>query len=144
MTTILDFLKLIKRSKYWYRCFLSFPNFEWEIENNNELAYHITNIDLKSLCIRNLKKIAVGHLNINSIINRFDFLAHQIFIEINSLSKKKRLLSCSYNPTKMQISNHLSELSKSTDLYLTKYDQLLNAGIEDSFITNFCASYNLI
>ena len=110
----------------------------------NELAYQITNIDLKSLCIRNLKKIAVGHLNINSIINRFDFLAHQIVIEINSLSKKKQLLSCSYNPTKMQISNHLSELSKSTDLYLTKYDQMLNAGIDDSFITNVCASYNLI
>ena len=48
----------------------------------------------------------------------------------------------------MQISNHLAELSKNTDLYLTKYDQLLflgdfNAGVEDSPVKNFCSSYNL-
>ena len=43
-------------------------------------------------------------------------------------NKKKWLLSCSYNPTKMHISNHLAELSKGTDLYLTKYDQLLFLG----------------
>ena len=47
----------------------------------------------------------------------------------------------------MQISNHLAKLSKNTDLYLTKYDQLLflgdvNAGVEDSPVTNFCFSYN--
>ena len=47
----------------------------------------------------------------------------------------------------MQISNHLAELSKNTDLYLTKYDQLLflgdfNAGVEDSFVKKFCSSYN--
>ena len=50
------------------------------------------------------------------------------FLEINLRNKKKWLLSCSYNPTKMQISNHLAELSKNTDLYLTKYDQLLFLG----------------
>ena len=44
------------------------------------------------------------------------------FVEINLRNKKKWLLSCSYNPTKMQTSNHLAELSKSTDLYLTEYD----------------------
>ena len=70
------------------------------------------------------------------------------FVEINLRNKKKWLLSCSYNPTKMQISNHLAELSKNTDLYLTKYDQLLflgdfNAGVEDSSVKNFCSSYNL-
>ena len=36
-----------------------------------------------------------------------------LFVEINLRKKKKWLLSCSYNPTKMQISNHLAELSKS-------------------------------
>ena len=70
------------------------------------------------------------------------------FVEINLRKKKKWLLSCSYNPTKMQISNHLAELSKNTDLYLTKYDQFLflgdfNAGVEDSSVKNFCSSYNL-
>ena len=44
------------------------------------------------------------------------------FVEINLRNKKKWLLSCSYNPTKTQISNHLAELSKNTDLYRTKHD----------------------
>ena len=35
------------------------------------------------------------------------------FVEINLPNKKEWLLSCSYNPTKMQISNHVAELSKS-------------------------------
>ena len=48
----------------------------------------------------------------------------------------------------MQISNNLAELGKITDLYLTKYDQLLflgdfNAGVEDSYVKIFCYSYNL-
>ena len=45
---------------------------------DNEIVDHITNADLKSLRIRNLNKIVVGHLNINSIRNKFDFLAHQV------------------------------------------------------------------
>ena len=66
-------------------------------------------------------------------------------MEINLRGNKKWLLSCSYNPKKVQISNHLAELSKSTDLYLTKYDQLMflgdfNAGVEDSANKNFCSS----
>ena len=41
----------------------------------------------------------------------------------------------------MQISNHYTELSQSTDLYLTKYDQLLflgdfNVGVEGSSVKN--------
>ena len=50
------------------------------------------------------------------------------FVEVNLHKKKKWLLICSYNPTKIQISNHPAELSKSTDLCLTKYDQLLFLG----------------
>ena len=64
------------------------------------------------------------------------------FVEINLRNKEKWLLSCSCNPMKMQISNHLAELNKSNDLYLTIYDQLLfladfNAGVEDSFFKIF-------
>ena len=135
-------------------------------EMDNKIVDHITKADLKSLRIRNLNKIVVGHLNINSIRNKFDFLAHQVkvsfdilmisktkldesfppsqffldgysvpfrfdrngndggillyirddlpsnlllmnkkiegsFVEINLRNKKKWLLSCSYNPTKM-------------------------------------------
>ena len=67
------------------------------------------------------------------------------FVEINLRKKKNWLLSCSYNPTKMQISNHFAELSKTTALDLTKYDQLLflrdfNPGVEDSYVKNFCSS----
>ena len=70
------------------------------------------------------------------------------FVKINLRNKKKWLLSSSYNPTKMQISDHPAELSKNTDLYLTKYDQLLflgdfNAGVEDSSVKIFCSNYNL-
>ena len=162
-------------------------------EVNNKLFNHTSNKDLQSLLIRNLNKIVVGHLNINSIKNKFDFLAHQVqgnidilmmsetkldesfpvgqflldgysvpfrsnrdgnggsillfiredipskllpmnnnigdfFVEINLRNKKKWLLSWSYNPKKALILNHLAELSKNIDLYLTKYDQLLFLG----------------
>ena len=179
-------------------------------EIDNEVVYHITNTDLKSLCIRNLNKVVVGHLNVNSVRNKFDFLPHHVkgkiniliiseteldesfptgqflldgysvpfrfdrnasgggillsiredipskllsvnknidgfFVEINLC---KWLLSCSYNPTKRQISNHLAELGKNTDLYLNKYDQLLflgdfNKGVEETYVKLFCSSYNL-
>ena len=70
------------------------------------------------------------------------------FVEINLRNKKKWLLSCSCNPKKALISNHLAELSKSADLRLTKYGQLLflgdfNARVEDSSVKNFCSSFNL-
>ena len=68
------------------------------------------------------------------------------FVEIN---KKKWLLSCSYNPKKALISNHLAELSKNFDLHLTNYYQLLflndsNAGVEDSSVRNFRSCFNLM
>ena len=137
-------------------------------ENDHEIVDHINNTE------QNLNKIVVGHLNINSISNNFDFLAHQVprnidilmisetnfdesfsagqfllddysvffhfdrsgngvaillyiregkpskllslnknteifFVEINLRNKKKWTLSGSYNPLKMQISNHLAE-----------------------------------
>ena len=70
------------------------------------------------------------------------------FVEINLRNKKKWLLSNSYNPKKAITSNHLAELSKNIDLYLSKYDQLLfsgdfNAGVKDSSVKNFCSSFNL-
>ena len=46
-------------------------------ETDNEIVDHITNADLKSYRRRKLNKIVVGHLNINSIRNNFDFLAQQ-------------------------------------------------------------------
>ena len=42
---------------------------------DNEIVDHSTNINLKPLRRRNLNKVVVGHLNINSIRNNFSFLA---------------------------------------------------------------------
>ena len=69
-------------------------------------------------------------------------------MEINLRNKKKWLLSCSYNSKKTLLSNHIAELSKSFDLFTTKYERLLflgdfNAGMEESSIKIFCSNFNL-
>ena len=70
------------------------------------------------------------------------------FVEINLRNKKKWLISCSYNSPKTSLSNHIVALSKSLDLFTTKYERLLflgdfNAGMEDSSIKIFCSNYSL-
>ena len=47
-------------------------------EIDNKTVEHITNIGLKSLRIRNLNEIVVGHLNINLIRNKVNFFAYQV------------------------------------------------------------------
>ena len=79
-------------------------------------------------------------LGIENIIEAF-------FVEIN-LHKKKWLISCSYDPNKALIVNHMALLSRSVDIYITKYDNLLflsdfNAGLEDASIKKFCLAYSL-
>ena len=51
----------------------------------------MTNIHLKSIRIRNLNKIVIGHLNINSLRNKFDFLVTQVkgYIDILMISETK-------------------------------------------------------
>ena len=75
-------------------------------------------------------------------------LIEGFFAQINLRSKKKWLLSCSYNPKKTWLSNHIAELGKSLDLFIAKYERLLflghfNEGIEDSSIKIFCSKFNL-
>ena len=75
-------------------------------------------------------------------------LIEGFFVEINLRNKKKWLLSCSYNPKKTSLSNHIAELSKSLDLFTTKYERLVflgdfNAEMDDSSIKTFCSNYNL-
>ena len=70
------------------------------------------------------------------------------FVEINLRSKKKWLINCSYNPSKNSLSNHIEALSKSLDIYTSKYERLLflgdfNAGMEDSSLKLFCSNYSL-
>ena len=76
------------------------------------------------------------------------FRQHTSNVEINLRNKNKWLLSCSYNPKKTSLSNCIAELSKSLDLFATKYECLLflsdsNAGMEDTSIKTFCSNYNL-
>ena len=171
-------------------------------------------MDLKALRLKNVNKLIIAHLNINSLKNKFEFLISLIkdnidvlvisktkldesfptsqfmingfsapfrldrndkgggiilyirddipsrlvstessqvegfFVEINLRNKKRWLLCCSYNPKKDLIRQHLYALSKSIDVFTSKYDDLLflddfNVGVEDTSVKNFCRSYNL-
>ena len=59
----------------------------------------MTNADLKPLRIWNLNKTVVGHLNINSIRNKFDFLAHQVNGNIDILTISETKLDESFPPS---------------------------------------------
>ena len=174
----------------------------------------VGNPDLRALRKKNLNKLIIAHLNVNSLRNKLEFLKEQIqdntdilmisetkidasfpigqfllngcstpfrldrnahgggillyvrenipsklllveknliegfSVEINLRNKKKWLLSCSYNPKKTSLSNHITKLSKSLDLFTTKYERSLflgdfNVGMEDSSTKTFCSNFNL-
>ena len=68
-------------------------------------------------------------------------------IELN-LIKKKWLINCYYNPNNGNIESHLDSVSKSLDIHLNRYENVIllgdyNASIEDSFMKNFCENYDL-
>ena len=70
-----------------------------------------------------------------------------LFVEIN-LRSRKWLLSCSYNSKTNLIAVHLHCIGRGIDFYFSKYDNFvvlgdLNTEISNSFIEQFCASYNL-
>ena len=67
-------------------------------EVNNKLVDNASNKDLISPRIRNLNKIVVGHLNINSTRNKFDFLAHQVQGNIDILMISETILDESFPP----------------------------------------------
>ena len=172
--------------------------------------------DLKQIKIKNIHRIVIGQININSLRNKFDLLSNMIsgnidillvtetkldnsfpeaqfqikgyanpyrldrngngggillyvrediptkllkntsfnnnkleaiFVEIN-LRKKKWLLSCSYNPHKSEISNHLNEIGKHFDSYSSKYENYLimgdfNAEPSEHAMANFMQTYSL-
>ena len=60
-------------------------------EDSNAIVDHMSNIQLKSIRIKNLNKIVIGHLNINSLRNKFDFLVTQVkgSIDILMISETK-------------------------------------------------------
>ena len=70
-----------------------------------------------------------------------------IFIELN-FRKKKWLLSCSYNPNRNTITDHLEILRRNLDLYSAHYENLIiigdfNTDINQSCMKSFCESYTL-
>ena len=70
-----------------------------------------------------------------------------LFIGLN-FWKKKWLLSHSYNPNKINISNHLQRLRNSLDLYYAKYENIISIGDfrvspEYSHAETVCECYGL-
>ena len=70
-----------------------------------------------------------------------------LFVEIN-LRSRKWLVSCSYNQRTNLIADHLHYIGRRIDFYSSKYDNFvvlgdLNTEISNSFMGQFCASYNL-
>ena len=70
-----------------------------------------------------------------------------LFIKLN-FRKKKRFVSCSYNPNKNNISSHLQRLRNSLDLYSAKYENIIligdfNESPEDSRMELFGEYYGL-
>ena len=68
-------------------------------------------------------------------------------MELN-FRKKKVLLSCSDNPHKNLISNHLNILGKILDMQMKIYDNFLivgdfNSEMTESAMENFCGTYHL-
>ena len=57
----------------------------------------------------------------------FDTGFGAMFIEIN-IRKIKRLVSCSYNPHKADIKNHLKAIAKNLDSQSSKYDNFIALG----------------
>ena len=67
------------------------------------------------------------------------------FIELN-LRKKKYLLSCSYNPHKNLIKNHVNTLSRGLDWYSSTYDNIVIIGdlnSEPTCLDDFLNTYGL-
>ena len=86
--------------------------------------------------MRNMNRIIIEHLNINSLRNKFESLQEQI-------NGRK-----SYNPKKSNIRAHLECLNKSLALHLLKYEHFLvlgnfNVCVENSSMSDFCDTYNL-
>ena len=64
------------------------------------------------------------------------------------LRKKRWLINYYYNPNNGNIESHLDSVSKSLDMHLKRYENVIllgdfNVSIEDSFMKNFCENYDL-
>ena len=60
-------------------------------------------------------------------------------VDINP-RKKKWLLSCSYNPNRINIENHIDTLSKSLALYSSSYENIILVGDFNVYVEEICMS----
>ena len=70
-----------------------------------------------------------------------------LYVEVK-LRTQKWLISCSYNPNKSMISQHMEALAKNMDLYSSTYDNVIfsvyfNAGMEHLALKDFCNLHSL-
>ena len=65
------------------------------------------NAELRSLRVKNLNKLIIGHLNINSLRNKFELLTHQIKDNIDILMISETKLDESF-PTSQFFMNGFS------------------------------------
>ena len=114
-------------------------------EIDNYIVDHITNADLKPLRIRNLNKIVIGHLNINCIRNKFDFLAHQVKVNIDILMISETKLDEIFPPSQSflddcSVAFHFDRNGNDGGILLYNGDNMpskllsMNKNIEDFFV----------
>ena len=70
-----------------------------------------------------------------------------LYVEVK-LRKQSWLISCSYNPNKSMICQHIKALRKNMDLHSSTYENFVflgdfNAGMEHSALKDFCNLYSL-
>ena len=70
-----------------------------------------------------------------------------LYVEVK-LRKQTWLISCSYNPNKSIICQHMEALAKNMDLYSSTYENFIflgdfNVGMEHSALKDFCNLYSL-
>ena len=63
-------------------------NEEYIPEAKNPVDKINVNAELRSVRVKNLNKLIIGHLNINSLRNKFELLMHQIKDNIDTLKKQ--------------------------------------------------------
>ena len=80
-----------------------------------KLADHTSNKDIKSLRLKNVNKIIAGHLNINSIRNKFDFLAHQVQGNIDILMISETKLDESFPPGQLLLDGYTATFRSDRD-----------------------------
>ena len=88
------------------------------------------------------------HENITAKFLSFEDKPIEVLFIKPNFRKKKRFVSCSYNPNKNNISSHLQRLRNSLDLYSAKYENIIligdfNVSPEESHMETFCESYGL-